>query len=228
VTFTLDRVVLWGRSYEEYAAMFALTARDLRRGIIGCGDGPAGFNADLSRRGGRVVSVDPVYALQTAEIQSMIAASYETIMEQTRRNSHEFVWKHIQSVEELGRIRMAAMERFLEDYPRGRTCGRYIPAVLPRLPFRDNAFGLALCSHYLFLYSGQLDAACHVRAIREMCRVAGEARVFPLLELGAYPSRHIGGVITRLKAEGFSVQVECVDYEFQRGGNKMLRVTRAH
>lgn len=52
VGFRLDKVVPWGRSFEEYVAMFNLTKEDLGRRILGCGDGPAGFNAELTKRGG--------------------------------------------------------------------------------------------------------------------------------------------------------------------------------
>jgi hypothetical protein len=38
--FTLDQVVPWGRSFDEYQRMFALTGADLGL-ILGCGDGPA-------------------------------------------------------------------------------------------------------------------------------------------------------------------------------------------
>ena len=56
--FTLEKVVPWGRSYEEYLCMFDLSETDLQRRILGCGDGPAGFNAMMKQRGGRVVSFD--------------------------------------------------------------------------------------------------------------------------------------------------------------------------
>ena len=49
------------------------------------------------------------------------------------------------------------------------------------LPFNDGAFDLALCSHFPFLYSTQLGEAFHRAALREMCRVAVEVGVFPLL-----------------------------------------------
>ena len=57
--FTLDKVVPWGRSYDEYVSMFGLTENDLALRILGCGDGPAAFNSELCKRGGNVVSVDP-------------------------------------------------------------------------------------------------------------------------------------------------------------------------
>jgi hypothetical protein len=34
--FTLDRVVPWGRSFDEYSRMFTLTSTDLRSKILGC------------------------------------------------------------------------------------------------------------------------------------------------------------------------------------------------
>ena len=45
MTFTLDRIVPWGRTFDEYRAMFALSTTDLEGRILGCGDGPASFNA---------------------------------------------------------------------------------------------------------------------------------------------------------------------------------------
>lgn len=118
--FTLGEVVPWGRSYDEYVAMFALTDTDLRRRILGCGDGPASFNAVLTGRGGSVVSVDPLYRYSRDEIRQRIDETYCVVMEQTRKNAHEFLWTTITSVEELGRLRLAAMESFLSDYRLGR------------------------------------------------------------------------------------------------------------
>jgi hypothetical protein len=56
--FTLDQVVPWGRSFEEYRRMFALTDRDLAGRVLGCADGPASFNAEATTRGSRVVFSD--------------------------------------------------------------------------------------------------------------------------------------------------------------------------
>lgn len=57
---TLDHFVPWGRSFWEYKAMFALTEADLAGRMLGCGDGPAGFNAEATRCGLTVVSCDPL------------------------------------------------------------------------------------------------------------------------------------------------------------------------
>jgi len=227
MAFTLDKVVPWGRSFEEYAAMFSLSGEELKKRILGCGDGPAGFNCRLTRRGGRVVSVDPLYRFRTDEIRKRIDETYAEVMDQTRKNQHEFVWDRIASVEDLGKVRMAAMNDFLSDYPAGFREGRYVDADLPALPFKDGEFDMALCSHFLFLYSPQLSEEFHLRSIKELCRVAHEARIFPLVELGSIPSRHLEPVLDRLKEEGFEATVEPVPYEFQKGGNRMLRVRGA-
>jgi hypothetical protein len=220
--FTLDKVVPWGRSYDEYISMFNLTGADLKRRILGCGDGPAAFNASLTRRGGRVVSIDPVYAFDAGQIRGRITETYETVMTQLRKNRDDFVWGVIPSVEQLGSLRMAAMETFLADFYAGKQAGRYLPGELPKLPFADGEFDLALSSHFLFLYSGHLSAQFHLQSLQEMLRVANEVRVFPLVTLANVLSPHLLFVTEQLGDLGFSVEVRRVPYEFQRGGNEML------
>lgn len=130
-----------------------------------------------------VTSCDPIYHWEAVHIRERIVATYDKIIDQTRRNSDQFVWSSIRSVDELGQVRMAAMEAFLSDYRQGRADGRYVEAELPKLPFADRSFDLALCSHLLFLYSVQLGEDFHRDSLRELCRVAREVRVFPLLAL---------------------------------------------
>lgn len=226
MAFTLSTVIPWGRSFAEYRDMFNLADGDLQGRIVGCGDGPAAFNAVLTAQGGNVISVDPLYQFTTAEIRNRIQATFEEVIEKTRQNREEFVWTTIRSPEELGQVCMAAMEQFLADYDQGKTEGRYVTASLPTLPFPDNTFDLALCSHFLFLYSPQLSAEFHLASVQELVRVAWEARIFPVLELGTRRSRHLDTVVAALEHNGYRVSLEIVAYEFQKGGNEMLRVIR--
>jgi len=204
--------------------MFDLSDADLYGPMLGCGDGPASFNAILTRQGGQVLSVDPLYRFSVEDVRRRIGETYPDVMEQTRENRHEFIWTSIRSVDELGRLRMRAMEEFLADFPLGVEQGRYVDGELPGLPFADGQFNLALCSHLLFLYSEQLSEDFHIASIRELCRVASEVRIFPLLELGAKTSRHLQVVIAGLTAQGYSVTIVPVPYEFQRGGNQMMKI----
>jgi hypothetical protein len=228
MSFTLDKVVPWGRSFDEYVAMFALTPVDFRRRILGCADGPAAFNAVVNRTGGGVVSVDPIYAFSIDEIRQRINAVFESMLTETERNKDEFNWQRVHSVEELGQLRRESMDEFLADYDLGLKEYRYVAGELPSLPFMDQTFELALCSHFLFLYSEQYNLAFHLQSIKDLCRVAEEVRIFPLLELGSRKSRHLDAVLTWLARERLHGEIVTVDYEFQKGGNQMLRIVHQH
>jgi SAM-dependent methyltransferase len=224
--FMLNEVIPWGRSFEEYVSLFNLKESDLEKRILGCGDGPAAFNRELTRRGGQIISVDPVYGFGAGAIRGRIEATFDEVLDQVRQNQNEFVWQQIRSPKELGQVRMAAMENFLADFEAGKQEGRYRAAELPDLPFPDDSFDLALCSHFLFLYSPQLSLDFHLQAVGEMLRLAPEARIFPLLELGSQPSRHLNAVIAELENQGYRLRVEATPYEFQQGGNQLLRIHR--
>ena len=205
--------------------MFALSDEDLQRRILGCGDGPASFNAEFTALGGNVVSCDPLYGFSKRDIKRRIDETFQTVIDQTQKNATEFVWNDdIPNITTLAQIRTRAMQQFLDDYENGVRSGRYVEAELPALPFMDKSFAIAVCSHFLFLYSARLSEDFHVAAIKELCRVSTDVRLFPLLELGSVPSRHASVVACRLEDEGYQVRIEEVAYEFQRGGNQMMRV----
>lgn len=224
MSFTLDKVVPWGRSFAEYVSMFALSEQDLKKRVLDCGSGPSSFNCVLTGRGGQVISCDPIYRFSAGEIERRIEETYPRILSEVRKNMDEFVWHQISSVEMLGRVRMEAMKDFLADYAEGKERGRYVEAGLPELPFRNKEFQLALCSHLLFLYSEQFSCEFHVQSIKELCRIATEVRVFPLVELGSIKSRHVERVMGELEEAGYEPVIERVPYEFQRGGNQMMRI----
>jgi hypothetical protein len=204
--------------------MFSLSENDLRGKILGCADGPAGFNARMAELGHDAVSCDPLYQFSGEQIRKRIDQTYDNIIAQTHNNMECFVWTAITSVEELGRVRRAAMDSFLADYDAGKREGRYVPAELPELPFGKGAFDLALCSHFLFLYSPILSLAFHQQAIDAMCAAAGEVRIFPLLTYDSEPSPYVEQVTAVLRETGKKVTIERVTYEFQKGGNQMMRI----
>lgn len=225
--FTLESVVPWGRSYDEYARMFALSARDLRGRVLGCADGPAAFNAEATRRGTQVVSVDPLYRWSAAEIDGRIEATRGTVLEQTRQHAADFRWERIESVDALWDERRKAMQTFLGDYEVGRQRQRYVDASLPDLPFPDDAFDLAVCSHFLFLYSDHLGLEFHESALIELCRLAPDVRIFPLLAVGGRLSPFTDPIAVFCRDRGWHVTLERVPYEFQKGGHTMMRIRTA-
>lgn len=138
--FRLDEVVPWRRSFEEYRRMFALAEldRDLRN--LGCGDGPAAFNAEATCRERRVVSCDPIYRFDADGLRVRIDATRAEVLRQTRDDAGRLVWHTIRSIEELARLSQAAMDVFLADHRDGRAalrepCG--VAGKLRIIPLRD-------------------------------------------------------------------------------------------
>jgi SAM-dependent methyltransferase len=220
----LDRVVPWGRCLAEYERMFNLNAADKAGSILDCGAGPASFTAEMTRLGHRVLACDPIYQFNAAEIQHQIHATRTEILEKVRQQRDSYVWRDIASPEQLEAVRMAAMEAFLADFPDGLAAGRYIAAGLPTLPFADGQFELALSSHFLLMYAAQLGEPFHLQAVDELCRVAREVRIFPVVTVSGEPSPYLATVRNHLAAVGYRTTLETVSYEFQKGGNQMLRI----
>ncbi len=224
VSVRLNQVIPWGRSFDEYWRMFALSSHDLRGRILGCGDGPASFNAEATARGCRVTSCDPIYALDDDVIRRRFDECAGPLMSQVRATPEHYVWTVHRDPDELLRHRRTAMDAFLADYASRAHDGRYVAAALPALPFADGAFDLAIVSHLLFLYSELLDLAFHEASIRELCRVAHEVRIFPLVSLDCAPSPHVEPLRKALELAGREVEICRVDYEFVRSADQMMRI----
>ncbi|PPS42204.1 SAM-dependent methyltransferase [Chroococcidiopsis sp. TS-821] len=225
MAFQLENVVPWGRSLPEYIKMFDLTSDDFKLRILDCAGGPASFNAEMTKRGYSVVSCDPLYQFSSAEIAQRIQKTYPVILQGVRETRDHLVWRDIASPEQLGEIRMAAMRQFLDDFPVGVAAGRYITAKLPSLPFNLGEFDLALCAHLLFTYSEQFSLEFHLQSVLELCRVAKEVRIFPLLvNFSNDVSPWVEPVMNHLQNQGYTTEIKQVAYEFQKGGNQLLRV----
>jgi hypothetical protein len=207
--------------------MFALSDEDLAGSVLGCGDGPASFNAEATARGHSVISCDPLFAFSAAEVERRVRECYDDVIGQVRRHPGGFVWDYFRDPDHLGECRLAAMNCFLADFEAGKAEGRYVTASLPSLPFEHGRFDLALVSHLLFLYSDRLDLDFHRAAVEELSRVAREVRIFPLLGLDRTLSPHVGPIFAHCAEKGMRAEVRGVPYEFQRGGNQMLRIRKA-
>jgi hypothetical protein len=223
----LDRVVPLGRSLDEYVQMFDLTEADLQKTILGVGDGPASFNAEGTKLGYQIQSIDPLYAFAAAEIKSRFDAVVDNIIQQIKNTSGDWVWSYHKSVEQLRSSRQRSMELFCQDYEQGKAVGRYAIAALPDLSTLDRIYELGLCSHFLFLYSDHLDEAFHFAGICEMLRVCREVRIFPLLTLNLQPSPYLPSLLKRFSKVGYTCEIQKVAYELQRGGNEMLKITQS-
>jgi hypothetical protein len=226
----LDDIVPWGRSLAEYRRMFDLDEGDLDKQILGCGDGPASFNAEMTALGKNVVSIDPIYRFNGSQIDRRVRDTYSSIISQVDLNRDRYVWDYFPDADALGEYRLETMEKFLADYETGKAAGRYLDRSLPDLEMNDYRFDLCLCSHLLFLYSDHLSLEFHRRSIHELLKISHEVRIFPLLTLDCQPSPYLESIVAELTTENestrFTVEVKTVNYEFQKGGNKLLSIVR--
>ncbi len=225
MAFELKNTVPWGRNLDEYRAMFNLTNYDLDKRIISFGDGPASFNFEMTSLNKNVVSIDPIYRFSKDELKQRIIETKDIVIEQTKNNLENFVWTKIKNVNELEKIRLSAMDNFLQDFEAGKKENRYLNHEMPnKTKFDDLPFDLGLSSHFLILYS-QLGLDFHILSINEMLRVAKEIRIFPILNLNAERSELLNDIMECFQ-KNYIVKIEKVDYEFQKNGNEMLLLKR--
>lgn len=223
----LKSVVPWGRSAAEYKRMFKLefeTFDGLK--VLGVGDGPASFNAEMSRSGLDVVSVDPLYQFSREEIAARIKEVTPWMETQLFELADQYIWEEFKDVAALVRARLSSMDTFLADYHAGKKQGRYIYGALPKLPIESASFDLALSSHLLFLYDDMLDQEFHLRSLLALTDLAAEARVFPIVNRQGEVSQFLNATIQGLEEAGRKCSLERVEYRFQKGADMMLRINR--
>ena len=222
----LEHVVPWGRSMDEYIAMFSLSEQDLHSRIVSVADGPASFNAEMAALARPVISVDPLYRFSAAQIAQHINTAYPEVMQQVEKHQQDFIWDRIANPSMLAQLRMQAMETFLADFQQDEAHWRYLDASLPDLPLSDKQFDLALCSHFLFLYSDKNDLQFHIKSCQTLCRIAREVRIYPLITLDNSPSPYLKPVMESLRFLGLEASRQHVSYQFQRGATEMLVIRR--
>jgi hypothetical protein len=200
----------------------ALSEQDiLTNKIISFGDGPASFNAEATKKGSHIVSVDPIYKFSIKEIEDRIYETKDIILEQARINEQNYKWTNIKNLKELEHLRMSAMRLFLDDFEQGLSEKRYVCGELPdRIMFPNDSFDIGLSSHFLLLYSG-LGRDFHIHSIKEMLRVCREIRIFPICNLDSYKTDLLNEVIDYF-SKTVRVGIVPSTYEFQKNANEML------
>ena len=217
-----DDFAFLGRTFAEYRRMFDLDVANLQgKAVLDCPGGPGSFTAVASELAASIVAVDPVYGPPVDELEGLCRRSVAENVAQLQQKKDLFVWEHYRDVETRGRFQRAAAERFLADYAQHR--GRYLPAGLPNLPFRDDQFDLTLSANLLFLYDDRLSEAFHLDAIDELLRVTrGEVRIFPLVGLDRKRSDYLDAVTAHLDDRDAATSFVEVPYELQPNATTAL------
>ena len=215
-------MLVTSRAYDEYVAFFDLSADHLAgKRVLDCSAGASSFVARLSRQGVDAVAVDPAYELPGDRLAEVASAGLRDGNAIAESFPGRFTWRWYGSVEAREKMRTRALAEFVLDLAEHRE--RYVAASLPSLPFDDDSFDLAVCSHLLFTWADQLGYDWHLASLRELLRVAAEVRVFPTVLQGAGdPVPFWDQLMDQLRADGVTLETRRVDYEFQVAAREML------
>lgn len=222
----LDKVVLLGRTLDEYRRYFELDLDVLRgRAILDVASGVSSFCAEARRAGLRVTAFDAIYELPADEIQRRCEADLHHVVEAVR-DLKTYRWDFYKSPENLRALREQAYKGFLADYRDGEV-GRYVSGRLPTLPFRDGEFDLTFVSYLLFVYEDQFDYEFHKRSLQEIMRVTrDEARVYPVVTFEAKRSSYLDRLRADRELAHLGFEEVRTDFEFLLNSNYYLRVFR--
>ena len=220
----LDKVVLLGRTLEEYRRFFGLEVEQLRgKAILDVAAGVSSFCAEANQVGLNVTAFDSIYELSRDEIRRRCEPDLDQVTEAIGILK-TYRWDFYRSPEALRRFRETAYRTFLQDYPAGQGT-RYVPGRLPNLPFRDHQFDLTLISYLLFVYEDQLDYEFHKRSLLEIMRVTrGEARLYPVVTFEAKRCAHLDRLKKDDELLNFVFEEVQTDFEFLLNSNYYLRV----
>jgi SAM-dependent methyltransferase len=221
----LDKVVLLGRTFEEYVRYFALDPVALRgQAVLDVASGVGSFCAEANAQGIHVTAFDLIYELPPEQIETRCGPDLKHVIESVR-GLKTYKWDFYKSPEGLRPYRERAYKTFLADYRAHRGGRRYVAGRLPRLPFADGQFDLTLVSYFLFVYEDQFDYDFHKRSVLEVMRVTrGEARLYPLVSFEARRCSYLDPLKNDPDLRHLTFEEVETDFEFLVGSNWFLRV----
>lgn len=222
----LEKVVLLGRTFDEYARFFALDVLALEgRRVLDVASGVSSFCAEANARGIRTTAFDQIYDFTADEIQARCEPDLERVTRDIA-SAKTYKWDFYRSPEGMREYRQRAYQAFLADY-RVQGASRYVAGSLPQLPFRDGHFDLTLTSYLLFVYDEHFDYAFHRQSLLEMMRVTqGEVRCYPIVTFEAQRSRHLSRLAEDPALRHLQFDEVETDFEFLIGSNRYLRIRR--
>ena len=221
----LKRVVLLGRTLEEYRRFFGLDLEALRgKKILDVASGVSSFTAEMCAEGFDVTAFDRIYAASAEQIRARCESDLEEVTRDIGTKA-VYRWNFYRTPEGMREFRVRAYKTFLGDF--ATHAERYVAGDLPRTAFRDGQFDLTLASYLLFVYEDQLSYTFHKETLRELVRVtAGEIRIYPTVTFEAQPSKYLQRIRDEEEFRNLKFEIVPTDFEFLRNSNCFLRVSR--
>ncbi|MFB6888134.1 class I SAM-dependent methyltransferase [Kitasatospora sp. NPDC056327] len=186
------------RSLDEYCGLFGLTRAAIAAlpgPLLDCPGGAAALVAEARPLGCRVIAADPVYARPAEEVSARALAARFAMAAAMEARPDLYPGRRHRPPERYLRGWDRARRLFAAD--RAAHPGQYVAAALPRLPFADGTFALALSGYLVFAYPDLFGPERQVAALAELVRVTapgGEVRVHPLYDGAGRRAAHLDAV----------------------------------
>jgi hypothetical protein len=222
----LDKVVLLGRTLEEYFRYFDLSKNLLReKNILDIASGVSSFCAEANTMGFNVIAFDPIYELSPEKIRACCEPDLDFVIREVAKVA-AYKWDFYKTPEKLRSFRERAYRLFLKDFAEQKA-ERYVSGKLPRTPFRDGQFDLTLVSYFLFVYEEQFDYEFHKQSIAEILRItSGEARIYPVVNFKGERSSLIDRIKNETEFAAWKFEEVQTDFEFLKNSNWFLRIQK--
>lgn len=135
--------------------MFNLSKEELMgKQILDCPAGACSFTAIGNKLKMDITACDIAYDHPYKELEKKGLEDLEHAIFHIEKAKRNYIWKYFGSVDDLKRIRLTALNDCIKDMEESQG-ERYIPVMLPQLPFEDDEFDLTLSAHFLFMYANQ-------------------------------------------------------------------------
>jgi SAM-dependent methyltransferase len=221
----LDRVVLLGRTFEEYRRYFLLEPHELiGKTILDVAGGVSSFCAEANNFGIKVTAFDSIYSLSREKIRERSDRDLESVYRSIGL-APTYRWGFYKNPDYMRVLREGASAIFFFDFK--DHLQRYVAGELPRLPFAEGEFDLTFVSYLLFAYQDRFDYDFHRNSILEIMRVTRrEARTYPTVTFEAQRSEYIPMLQSDSALQVFEFAEIETDFEFLVNSNSYLKVTR--
>ncbi|MEO4052726.1 SAM-dependent methyltransferase [Solibacillus sp. CAU 1738] len=222
----LERIVFIGRTFEEYLDIFSLSEEELKgKKMLDCPAGACSFTAVGNKSGLDVTACDIAYYHSGEDLKNKGLQDIEHAMHNMEKAKSNYIWDYFEDVEGLRKHRLRALQNCANDMR--EFSERYIPVILPSLPFKNEEFDIVLSAHFLFMYADRLNYQFHIETLNELLRVTKEeVRIFPLVDLEGERYEHLDKIISYMTDVGCTVEEVKVTYEFQKNANSMLKIKK--